>query len=135
MENEEKVSCELVAVEEVETELIFEPVTGPLGPRKIIRESLVNQIKEAYPFTCRQFQVPYIGKIKKSKHQRVLDDIILAIQQGKYTREDVLSRAGHCLLATSKALSELSASGIIKQSMVNRKRYYEIVAPSDEKRG
>ncbi|HEY3390326.1 MAG TPA: hypothetical protein VGK38_12180 [Prolixibacteraceae bacterium] len=134
MENEETESRELVPVEEVDTELVFD-VPEPLEPRKIIRGSIVNQLREAYPFACRQFKGPYVGKVKKSKHQRVLDDVVMAIRQGKCTRETVLERTGHCLLATSKALNELAASGILKQSMVNHKWYYEILEPSDEKIG
>lgn len=130
MENEE---TSLVSVWEVEAELVFD-VTEPLEPRKIIRGSIVNQLREAYPFACRQFKGPYVGKVKKNKHQRVLDDVVMAIRQGKCTRETVLERTGHCKLATFKALNELVADGLIKKSMVNHKLYYEIVAPRDEKK-
>ena len=129
LENEETVSCELVPVEEVEAELIFEPVTGPNGPRKICRTSILNQLAESHIYTNPGSHA-LIAQWKRGKQGRramVTSEILNLIREcGIVSRYEI----GKCIrfgqLTIAETLNTLVELGFLDEGIVGTTHYYRI---------
>jgi hypothetical protein len=128
VENEETVSCELVPVEEVEAELIFEPVTGPNGPRKICRASIVNQLEENYlsmDHTAHKW-IKWEGSPNTQRaytNQKILK---LIRDRGIISRYHIVQETEISYPNVKLTLDELVEDGLIEKGILGPTHYYRI---------
>lgn len=128
MENEEKVSYELVPVEGVEAELIFEPVTSPTGPRKICRASIVNQLEENY-LSMDHKALKWIKWKESPNTQRAhTNQLILKVirDNGIISRHNIVQTTGISYKNVIHTLDELVSDGLIDEGVLGPTHYYKI---------
>lgn len=129
MENEEKVSCELVPVEEVEVELIFEPVTGPSGPRKLCRASIVSQLEDHY-LSMNHTALKWIKWQKSQKNSRRANAyrrILTLIRDREIiSRYDIAQTTKIEYKTVMMTLDELVNYGLIEEGILGPTKYYRM---------
>lgn len=132
MENEKKDSCELVPVDEVEAELIFEPNPSEsaligYGSRKICRTSIVNQPKESHLELFHTDHSMIKWKTDRGKRENDVRAVIDVIKKhGVISRYDISRRTGLNLNTVILTLGELNSMGFIVEGKLGRTYYYRI---------
>ncbi|HEY3390307.1 MAG TPA: hypothetical protein VGK38_12085 [Prolixibacteraceae bacterium] len=130
MENEEKVSCELVPVEEVDTELVFAPqgesqLIG-YGSRKIIRESIRNQLRDGYK--CLDYNaVELEDETTLSKRDSNVLAIVNVLVDGVYTKKEIAAKTQLTETQIGYVLNVLLKFEFVEIIKIGRTFYYKIL--------
>jgi hypothetical protein len=128
MENEETVSSALVPVEEVEAELILDPRQDSLieyGSRKIIRESLINRLRDGYK--CLDYTAIEIeNETKLSKHDSNTLAIVNLLIDGVYTKKEIAVKTRLTEAQVGYVLNVLIKFNFVEMIKIGRAFYYKI---------
>lgn len=126
---EETDSCALVPVEEVETELIFEPGSKPTGPRKICRVSILNQLAASHiyinpgdPALISQWKLGKTGRRATIAHAIIK----IVRERGIVSRHAIGKELRFGQLAIAETLNELVELGFIDEGVIGKTHYFRI---------
>lgn len=127
MGNEETKS--LVPVPEVEAELIFDPSVDKslvgYGARKILRESLRNQLREGYK--CFDYIAIETGNEPKlTKSESNVLAVVNVLFDGIYSRKTIAQKAHLSESQAGFVLNALRAFGFVEIIKIRRTFYYKI---------
>lgn len=128
MENEETESLELVPIEEVEVDLIFSPAQGEsqligYGSRKIIRESLKNQLSGGYK--CLDYSAITLENGKKlSKIDSNILAIVNLLVDSAHTKKELAAKARLTETQVGHVLNILMKFGFVE--MIKSKAHFTI---------
>lgn len=129
MENEKPASGALVPIEEVDSELLFEPGSTPTGPRKICRTSILNQLSESHRYV-NPYDPALIAQWKLGKAGRrakVTDEILKVVRERVIvSRYEIGKELRFGQLTIAETLDTLVELGFLDEGIVGTTHYYRI---------
>jgi hypothetical protein len=128
MENEENVSCELVPISEVETELMLAPqgesqLIG-YGSRKIIRESIRNQLRDGYKCLAYDAIEP---ETKLKKFDSNVLAVVNVLFDGIYSKKKIAAKTQLTVTQAGYVLDALLNYNFVEIIKIRRTFYYKIL--------
>lgn len=128
MENEKTESRELVPVETVEADLVFDPCMDKslvgYGSRKIIRASLKNQLREGYK--CLDYKAVEFENEKPSKCDANTAAIVNLLVDGAYTKKELAAKTRLTETQVGHVLNVLMKFEFAEMIKIGRTFYYKI---------
>ncbi|HEY3426562.1 MAG TPA: hypothetical protein VGL27_17335 [Negativicutes bacterium] len=127
MGNEETESRALVPIEEVEAELVFAHGESQLigyGSRKIVRESIRDQLRKGYK--CFDYSVIEIENEKLTKSESNALAVVNVLLDGIYSKKTIAKKTRLSEAQVGFVLNALRAFGFVEIIKIRKTFYYKI---------